>query len=416
MKIVVAEDDRITRTLLSSMLGKWGHDVICTRDGVDAWQALQAESQPFVAMLDWMMPGLTGTELCERLRDRSGGPFVYAILISAKSKHEDKIEALDSGAHAFINKPFESGEVQSCLAVANRVLDYEISLSDQNRRLQDYAAKMEELAAERSRQLLHADRMATLGLLAAGVAHEVNNPATFISGNAQTLAGAWPAVEAAVLAAIASGSPDASRLRFVVDEFPAMLAGIRAGVVRIKRITDGLKSYARQDRGERMRFCINHTVESALDLCHNRLKYTVAVKTTLAEGVPAIIGDATQVEQVLVNLFVNAGDAMKQDKEQVLDVRTSVSDGSIVLTVDDSGPGLPDSVVGEVFKPFFTTKPEGEGTGLGLSISHGIIEDHGGTLTAETLPRGGARFTITLPIADRGAGVTPALVREEVGS
>ena len=406
MRILVADDDRPTRLVATRVLAAQGHDVVEAADGAAACAILERQTERCIAVLDWMMPEPDGIELCRRIAARRDGPFVYTILLTARDGRDDKLTALEAGAHSFLSKPIDAAELTASVAVARRVLDYDRTLAEKNRELQSYATDLERLAEERSKQLVHADRMATLGLLAAGVAHEVNNPAAFVSGNVQTMEKAWPAIDAVLRAAIAGGHEQRRMLEFARDQFPDMFGGIRKGVARIQRITQGLKSYARRDAGRAEPFDLAASIDSALELVHNRVAKCAAVEVDIPQRPVIADGDHTQIEQVLINLIVNAADAMRDVADARLRISMQVADGCASIAVDDNGPGIPADQIEQVFRPFFTTKAEGEGTGLGLSISQGIVDQHGGTLSVANRPEGGVRFTLRIPARP---GPIPAL-------
>lgn len=399
MKVLVADDDATSRIILERMLPKWGYHVATTCDGEEAWESIRTASAPLIAVLDWLMPGMTGPEVCRKIAERESGPFVYMVILTGKTKESDKIEGLNSGAHAFVQKPYDPLELASCLAVGRRVIEYETKLREKNDELQDYVEHMEKLADERARQLAHADRMATVGMLGAGVAHEINNPATFISGNAQTLEQAWQVIERKLQEGMKIVDGDTEQIEFVLEEVPKMLEGIREGVRRIRKITDTLKGFAHHGEGQRELVYIHEAVEKALELCRNALKYNVSIHPNADPSLPPIRGDRQQIEQVLVNLFVNAAHAMKGRPDSNLYITAWRDSDRIQLTVEDDGPGFPPDTDKKIFDPFFTTKEAGIGTGLGLSISQSIIEEHSGTIVAENRESKGARFTIRLPIA-----------------
>lgn len=397
MKILVADDDVCARRLVSTMLERWGHDVIQTVDGDEAWAALQQPEAPRLAILDWMMPGLTGIELCERIRERGGSRYTYVILFTAKDEEDDISEGFSVGVDDFLSKRFNRTHLMQRLTVAARVLAYSDEVVRGKRRLERYAARMEELAENRARQLVHADRMATLGVLSAGVAHEINNPTTFISGNVQILRDCWPAISDRIEASLALTGEDDSRLRYIMDEVPKVHAGIATGVERIAKIVNGLKSYAHPGSDTIEPVDVNACVSQSLELCANRLKNQIKVEKHLADELPVVKGDRQQIDQVLVNLIVNAADAMSSVEGGTLRIETAAEAQGVRITVEDNGPGLPSEVIEKIWKPFFTTKEPGKGTGLGLSIIQGIIQSHGGTIKAENRAGGGARFVITLP-------------------
>lgn len=396
MKILIAEDDPASRMALKTILQKWGHEIVVAGDGNHAWKILQTDS-PKLAILDWMMPGIEGVELCRRIRETTDGDYVYIILLTAKVENENIVTGLDAGADDYITKPFDKEVLRSRVAVGARIVQYEMLLAEKNVQLQRYGSEMEKLAQERSKQLIHAERMATVGLLSAGIAHEINNPTAFIAGNIQTLEKFYARMEPALRQQIQQDSEDTQKLEFILDEMPKAVEGIRKGVMRISRIVKGLKSFCRKNEEPLAACDINTCVEQALELCHNALKYCVTIERDLAENLPQIMADSQQIEQVLINLFVNAADAMTEYGQGTLTIKTQSTDNSVVAKVSDTGQGIPDDKLDDIWQPFFTTKPPDKGTGLGLFTVRGIIENHEGQIKAENKPTGGAEFTITLP-------------------
>ena len=401
MKVLVAEDDRISRRILEKYLRQWGYVVVCTVDGDQAWDALQNDNF-HMAVLDWMMPGLSGIDLCRQIRSDPRFKHLYLLLLSGRAEKRDMIDGLEAGADDYVVKPFDPMELGSRLKVGKRLVESGILLQQKNAELASYARDMEMLAEERAQMLVHSDRLASLGVLTAGVAHEINNPSTFISGNVQTLERCWPMIQAALQKEIELNPDRRRRIELVINEFPNMMSGIRNGVKRISKIVDGLKSFARIDGNELQDFEINHCLDQAMLLCSNRFKHKTKAVMALGADIPTITGDYQKMEQVFVNLFVNAADAIEEKahlaEKGMLRICSEFKAPYINVTVEDNGPGIPKDKLRDIWKPFFTTKAVGKGTGLGLAISHGIIQDHGGDIYVENKPEGGARFTIKLPV------------------
>ena len=396
MKVLIAEDDSASRMALRAVLQKWDHEVVVAEDGNQAWELLQTEN-PKLAILDWMMPGIEGIELCRRIREKADCDYVYVILLTAKVEKEDIVAGLDAGADDYITKPFDREVLRSRVAVGTRIVQYETLLAEKNVQLQHYGSEMGKLAEERSKQLVHAERMATVGLLSAGIAHEINNPATFIAGNVQTLGKFYEDVEPILRERTQQDCENSEKLEFILDEMPKAVEGIQNGVSRISRIVTGLKSFCRKNENSVAACDINTCIEQALELCHNALKYHVTIEKDLAENLPGIMADSQQIEQVLINLFVNAADAMIEKSQGTLSIKSQSADNSVVVKISDTGPGIPDDKLDDIWQPFFTTKPPDKGTGLGLFTVRGIIENHEGLISLENKPSGGAEFTITFP-------------------
>lgn len=400
MRILVADDDPTYQTLLQAYLSEWGHEVTLVEDGAKAWEYLSSDYPPLLALVDWMMPEMDGMEVVRRIRGKKDTPYIYLILLTAKDQHEDLVEAFSVGVDDFLKKPVEPEELRARLNVGVRVVEYELALAESNSQLEVYASEMEKLAEERAKQLVHADRMATLGLLTAGLAHEINNPATFISGNLQMMKSVWPILENIIKGQLEQGDAEnAGKLEFIQKEMPGVIQGMENGVRRIAGITSGLKSYARQKKQEAHPCNLNLRVEAALDLCRNALKYQVEVHKELADELPVVMADTQQIEQVLVNLFMNAAHAVEERGGGDLFVTTRLQNSAVQVIVEDTGTGIPPEKLDRIWDPFFTTKPVGKGTGLGLSIVKGIVEDHKGTIIAENRKDGGTRFTLSFPVS-----------------
>lgn len=420
MRILIADDDAVARTVLENALTAWGHDVVEAEDGESAFAVLTSGNPPPVAILDWLMPGLEGPAICERLRRQAGRPYVYVLMLTCKSEKSDVSTALDAGADDFITKPVDLAELRSRLAVGLRMVAYEQTLREKNDELATYAMEMESLAEERARALVHAERLAMLGTLSAGVAHEVATPMTFISGNLSLLNEYWSLLEGWLADAARLDDTAPPQLGLIVEDMPTLLRDMATGVQRTVRLTNSLKRFSRKG-GEAFQDCdVNTCVENALELCRNRLKYHFRPQAKLAGDLPVLQGDPQQLEQVIMNLLVNAADAMEAQGQGSIVVGTACENGFVTVTVEDTGPGIPPEKLESIWEAFYTTKDPGKGTGLGLSISKGIVHDHGGRIAAENRPEGGARFTVTLPVHARaaggnGTGQTVATVRSNGG-
>ena len=232
--------------------------------------------------------------------------------------------------------------------------------------------------------LRHSEKLAAIGQLISGVAHELNNPLSAILLVVETLLNEAQSDEDRD--ALAMIRDQARRSRAIVRD---LLSSARGGDVRRVR-TNPVEMLERTARGLTLQV---EELGAHFDL-------------SLASRLPEVELDGSAIAQVVTNLVVNAAQAAGQDG--VVRLRSRAVDARIEIVVEDTGPGIPPDVMPRLFEPFFTTKPHGEGTGLGLAVSHGIIETHGGSLTAENLPAGGARFIVTLPVVGDPAPPTPA--------
>ena len=253
-------------------------------------------------------------------------------------------------------------------------------------------------------QLIHSEKLASLGRLVAGVAHELNNPISFVLGNVHALRRYLKRLEeylAAVHGGVGSEQLDDMRRRlridFMLGDLDPLLDGTIEGAERTRTIVDGLKRFSAVDRDDDASFDLVEVVERAVQWVSKAARAEVAVELALPEALP-MRGSAAQLQQVVTNLVQNAIDAMAGSPAPRLRVSYRFVDGLAEIAFLDSGPGMSDEVLNRLFDPFFTTKPVGEGTGLGLSISYGIVERHGGRLVARNHPEGGAEFVLQLPV------------------
>jgi len=231
--------------------------------------------------------------------------------------------------------------------------------------------------------LIQSEKMAAFGQLGAGIAHEVKNPLAGILGYAQL-----------AMRKMEKGSATYTHIETIEKE-----------TRRCKTIIENLLRFARQEKAEFALLDLNQTVEESIVLVDHQLTINqVSIEKRLSP-VPRILGNANQLQQVMMNLMINAQQAMEPGGGKVT-VATRPIDGAIELRVADTGPGIPREIQSRIFEPFFTTKPAGTGTGLGLSVTYGIVHDHRGAIRIESEPGQGASFVLTFPAAD-GAPAPP---------
>jgi signal transduction histidine kinase len=225
-------------------------------------------------------------------------------------------------------------------------------------------------------QLVQSEKMAAFGQLGAGIAHEIKNPLTGISGCAQL-----------ALMQTEAGTPVHKNLDIIQRE-----------TERCRTIIENLLRFARQERSILVPTDVNEVVAASIAIVQHQLEINeIHLRERLALSLPRVRGNANQLQQVLMNLMINAQQAMEGRTGEVTVATRGAVDGAVEIVVSDNGPGMTPEVQAKVFEPFFTTKPTGQGTGLGLSVSFGIVEDHGGEIAVDSAPGRGATFTIRLP-------------------
>jgi signal transduction histidine kinase len=260
-------------------------------------------------------------------------------------------------------------------------------------------------------QLVQREKMASVGQLVAGVAHELNNPIGFVYSNVATLddfvrrlRAMLDVYRAAPLREVEQARVDEQWRQLKVDYaltyVDSMIAGIREGAERARKIVRDLRVFARTEADVWQPVDLHEELESSLTLVNHLVKDRVTVHRRFGQ-LPPVDCVRSQIDQVFLNLLANAAQAITGPGE--IAIETRVEDGVAVVRVSDTGAGIAPDVMGRIFDPFFTTKPVGEGTGLGLSISYEIVKKHGGEIRAESPPGGGAVFTIRLPLARRSS-------------
>lgn len=296
------------------------------------------------------------------------------------------------------------------LTELNRSLEAKVEartkeLADANRQLALEHAEMSALLGkidEAQQQLLQSEKMAAIGQLAAGVAHEINNPIGFVNSNLGSLK-TYTNNLLRLIEAYESGQPDsiaharqAADLEFLREDLPSLLAESQDGLDRVTRIVQDLKDFSRVDQAEYQQADLNAAMNSTLNVVRNELKYKAEVIVELGD-IPEIDCVPAQLNQVFMNLLVNAAQAISERGK--IFVRSGVERDHVWFEIEDTGCGMSAETRQRIFEPFYTTKPVGKGTGLGLSISYDIIvKRHQGRLDVHSEPGKGTTFRIWLPI------------------
>jgi signal transduction histidine kinase len=281
-------------------------------------------------------------------------------------------------------------------------------LGEANARLEHDRQELEQLLGkieEAQQQLLQSEKMAAIGQLAAGVAHEINNPVGFVNSNLGTLKSyinrllglvdAYEAVDAGGARSLVEVARREADLEFLREDLPSLLVESQDGLSRVTKIVQDLKDFSRVDQAEHQVANLNDALESTLNVVWNEIKYKAEVVRELGE-IPAVECVPAQINQVFMNLLVNAAQAIEQRGKITL--RSGVENDFVWFEVSDTGKGMRPEVCNRIFEPFFTTKPVGKGTGLGLSISYDIIvKRHGGRIDVSSEPGLGTTFRLWLP-------------------
>ncbi len=267
-------------------------------------------------------------------------------------------------------------------------------------------------------RLIGAEKMASLGRLVAGVAHELNNPISFVYGNVHALSRYRDRLRTYCEAVDASDpSPELRalkqelRIEKLLDDLDPLLRGTLEGAERVRDLVQDLRRFSSGQQGESSAFDLVHLIQTAVHWVTKGARRDLVLRMELPKALP-LVGHPGHIHQMLMNLVQNALDAMQEQPEARLDIAAGETDAGVWVTLRDYGPGIAEADLLRVLDPFFTTKPVGKGTGLGLSISYGIVQDHGGQLSIDNHPEGGVIVRVELPRSDPQRPSPPQLGSE----
>lgn len=273
--------------------------------------------------------------------------------------------------------------------------------------------QLNETLSRQQAQLVQTEKLAALGTLAAGIAHEINNPMAFVASNIQALKRYCTSYvdlcrlvdqnQIRVPDSIRESLDNVGKKRgveYVLNDTELIFSEVESGLVRVQDIVSNLKSFARTKPGERDHSDINEAITSSLKILASELRYKCSVKTDLKE-LPSIYCNLNEVSQVFLNIIHNAAQSIETEGLIDISSRYIEMQAIIQVVIKDSGAGMDEATMAQIFDPFFTNKPLGQGTGLGLSVSHGIIEALGGSIKVTSQPKKGTSFFINFPVEQR---------------
>lgn len=411
-RILVVDDSATYRTFLAAELGREGYLVEAVGDGESGLAAVNRESCDCI-VVDLVMPGMDGIALCRKLDSyrRASRLSVPVLMVTGKDTKEDMMAALEAGADDFVSKSNDSVILKARI---RSLIRRKLLRDEHNRILNEFRNKELEVVRERAEkeaaleranlaaqledanrelretqaQLVHSAKMASLGELVAGVAHEVNNPLAFAMSHAGTIEKALNSVAAEVGAAL---SPEtASRL----DKARRRVVDMRTGLERVKELVAKLRTFSRLDEGDFKLTDVRDDIQSTLVLLGHRLADRICVKASYADD-NTLYCAPSSLNQVLMNLLSNAIDAVGERGD--ITISTRRTGNTFEISVADSGAGVAPEVMDRIYEPFFTTKDVGQGTGLGLAIAYRIVERHHGSIEVHNRDEGGAEFIVRIP-------------------
>jgi two-component system NtrC family sensor kinase len=376
-------------------------------------------------LVDLLMPDLSGIEVCRQLAEirRGRDNSAVILILTSQENKEDMTRGLEAGADDFVGKSNDMAVLKARIrALLRRKFFQEenrrIVEELKNKELETVRARAEKEAAEvraamtekveasnrelkqtnrrlkeTQMQLIQSEKMASLGQLVAGIAHEINNPLAFVLNNLHTVCGQVARLEGCL------GPAPSEESAACMNKARSRLEDMRQGLERVKELVVDLRTFSRLDEGKFKTIDIDESLKSVLRFLGHRLRDRIRVETDIG-AVRKVSCSAGQFNQVLMNIIANAIDAI--DGEGTITIRTDTQGNMFVISIRDTGAGMPEAIRDHIFEPFFTTKPVGSGTGLGLAISYGIIQSHHGVIEVHSEPGQGSEFVVKIPLDLQG--------------
>ncbi len=427
VRILLVDDTPTNLKVLSEAVRDQGWTTLIATDGESAIE--QAEyAMPSLILLDVMMPGIDGFETCVRLKKNSATANIPIIFMTALSDAVNKVKGLELGAVDYITKPFQQEEVLARVKLHLRLYQLSQSLEVQNNQLEARVAQRTQEVEQSMKQmqdmqlqLIQSEKLSSLGELMAGLAHEINNPVNYLTGN---LDYAKKYVNDMIehLALYQQGS-DAETieahaqqvdLAFLLRDLPSMINSMNLGIHRIEEISVSLRTFARSDQDNKIRCDIHQGLDSAALILRHRLKanqFRPEIQIVKQYGdLPEIDCFLGQLNQVFMNLLANAIDALDEGNvdrsfaeiianPNQITIKTRVEGDWIYVRIGDNGCGMSEAVKTKIFDYLYTTKPVGKGTGIGLALVSQIVrESHEGTIEVQSQRGMGSEFILGLPV------------------
>ncbi|TSK06926.1 MAG: response regulator [Geobacter sp.] len=409
--ILIVDDTPANLQLLESILKEKGYEVRGAINGPMALKAARLQP-PDLVMLDINMPEMNGFEVCRALKGAPALASIPVIFVSAAVETADKLRAFDEGGVDYVTKPFQAQEVLARVETHLELSRVRGELQRQNAEL----ARTPEHLTRAQVHLVQSEKMAALGLLTAGVAHELNNPLNFIAASVQGLKKTVAPIDElmALCQALPGGVCDEvigrietwcrdNELGELRESMNELVNNACYGANRAAEIVSSLRIFSRMDEAERKSVNLHECLDAALLLLNGSYKERIRIERYYGE-LPPWLCQPGRLNQVFMNLLGNAVDAILAkpaagDDSIRVSTRMEEREGQhcAVVEIADSGVGMTDAVLKHLFEPFFTTKDVGKGVGLGLSISHGIVRDHQGVIEVESRAGQGSAFRVILP-------------------
>ncbi|MBP7551913.1 MAG: response regulator [Spirochaetes bacterium] len=391
--ILIADDNPNNLKILGSMLEKMGYNVRVAKNGEQAFNSVKT-LPPDLILLDIHMPIMDGYEVCKAIKKEKDIKDIPIIFLSALSESFNKIQAFKAGGVDYITKPFEVEEVEI------RIINH-IRLREKSLKLQ---LALEELKIKEE-QLIQTEKMAALGVLTSGLAHEINNPINFISNSILALKERTDKL-ISMSEMFASIDENIEKVRKTTQDVPEIFNNITTGIDHITNIVKSLRIYSRVDKDQLVSSAISELIDTSLLILYHRYKERILIEKNY-NPIPKTLCHPAKMSQVFLNILSNAIDGIEDanlksdeqiDRKIVITTSYDEKANTVTINFQDNGIGIKEDIKNKIFDPFFTTKEVNKGSGLGLAICSSIIKEHKGSISVESDGKSGTSFKVILPI------------------
>ena len=409
MKILLVDDSRSAAEIFSRRLAEFGHDVVWAENGAVAVVKFR-EQAPDLVLMDIEMPvmnGFAATNQIRRFEQSRQWAWTPIVFLTSVDSTDNFVASIDAGGDDLISKNVAEPVLRAKLKAMARVATLRQELLHANRKMEEdiQARQLAETAlsercseltqlnltlSQMQSQLVQAEKMASIGQLAAGVAHEINTPIAFVQSNLGTLGRYLDTL----IAAAGAASRDVD---YIADDAPALIRESRDGINRVKQIVQNLKDFSQIDTAQHWQLAdLHHGIDATLSLLASQIERKADVIRQYGE-LPLVECLPQQLNQVFVCLINNAVQAIGEERG-ALTIRSGIDGETVWIEFIDNGCGIPAAIRHKIFDPFFTTRAVGQGAGLGLSLAYGIVQSHHGSIDVASEVGRGSCFRVSLPL------------------
>lgn len=409
-RILLVDDEPENLKTIKSLLEKEGYEIVAVKDGEEGYKIAKS-FRPSLIISDLIMPVVDGIQFLNKIRSDVNLKDTGFVILTGKDSRESRITGLSKGADDYLTRPFDSEEFLARIKNNIRVCNYQNEIKLKNSKLEEAYSRLKSIQS----QILQQEKMASIGQLAAGVAHEINNPIGFIMSNLNTLGKYANKIleflnaQSEVIDKLSTPSnkdidiilngikekKESLKIDYILNDIESLIKESTDGTSRVKDIVLNLKSFAHLDEAELKQADINAGLKSTLNIVWNELKYKITLEKEYG-NIPLTKCNLGELNQVFMNVLVNAGQAIKE--RGLIMIKTWSDSNDIYISISDTGNGIPKEFQKKLFEPFFTTKKVGEGTGLGLSIAFDVVKKHKGTIEVKSEEGKGTTFLIKIPV------------------